>query len=266
LTRAGPTIGKPIRLLSRRPFDYQFSPLNRFVVYQDHSTIFAVPLDKPNGQPFEVVRFENSYCTVHVLDKELTLLVAESVAEQPGVINGADPTQIWWVDHKAGTKKAIRGPEKFLDLCTKPTSPDHRFIAMKQRRETTDGKGHVTAFIFLDRDTKKEKLVEIPGTDLSVIEWKKADSGWRAVVASNRSTLNKKKSDEWYLIDPVTGDMRQPKQGDPYFEIDNPLSPDGAHRVRVEKDELVVTELANGKERRFVFHEDDRRHVGEGCI
>jgi hypothetical protein len=50
------------------------------------------------------------------------------------------------------------------------------------------------------------------------------------------------------------------------YEIDNPLSPDRQHRVRVGEDELVVTGTADGRERRFVFHQNDRRFVGEECI
>ena len=51
LTRTGPTIGKPRKLLSRLASHYSFSPKSRFAVYQDRSTIWALPIDKPDGRP-----------------------------------------------------------------------------------------------------------------------------------------------------------------------------------------------------------------------
>ncbi len=47
LTRIGPTIGKPRKLLSRLAAHYSFSPKSRFAVYQDRSTIWALPIDQP---------------------------------------------------------------------------------------------------------------------------------------------------------------------------------------------------------------------------
>ena len=60
--------------------------------------------------------------------------------------------------------------------------------------------------------------------------------------------------------------MERQENVDPRFEIDNRLSPDGKHRVRVGKNELIVTAVADGKQRRFVLHEEDRRFVGEECV
>ncbi len=37
-------------------------------------------------------------------------------------------------------------------------------------------------------------------------------------------------------------------------------------RLFAVKDELIVTDVGDGKEHRFVFHEDDRRYVGPDCI
>ncbi|MCE9534764.1 MAG: site-specific integrase [Planctomycetes bacterium] len=102
-TRTGPTIGQPIKLLPRRSAHYSFTSKDQFVVYQVNSTIFALPLEKPTGMPFEIARFEFSPWEVHVLNDDLTLLVQEGVAEDPDVKSSADPMRIWWVDK--GNKK-----------------------------------------------------------------------------------------------------------------------------------------------------------------
>jgi hypothetical protein len=75
LTRIGPAIGKPRKLLARSAAHQCFCPKARFAVYQDGTTIFALPLDKPKGKPFEVVRFDYPPWSVHVLDDDLTLVV-----------------------------------------------------------------------------------------------------------------------------------------------------------------------------------------------
>ena len=49
LSRTGPTIGKPRKFLSRLSEHYSFSPNGRFAVYQDRSSISALPLDQPAG-------------------------------------------------------------------------------------------------------------------------------------------------------------------------------------------------------------------------
>lgn len=60
LTRRAPTIGKPRKLLARLADRSSFSPKGRFVVYQVGGTIFALPLDKPDSEPFEITRFDHS--------------------------------------------------------------------------------------------------------------------------------------------------------------------------------------------------------------
>ena len=71
LTLTGPTIGKPRKLLSRLAAHYSFSPDSRFAVYQDRSTISALPIDQPDGKPQELVRFDHSPWDVRVLDDDL---------------------------------------------------------------------------------------------------------------------------------------------------------------------------------------------------
>ena len=77
LSRSGPAIGRPRKLLPRLAARYSFSPEGRFSVYQDGSTIFALPTDQPDGKPFEVVRLDHSPWDVHVLNEDLDCLVQE---------------------------------------------------------------------------------------------------------------------------------------------------------------------------------------------
>jgi hypothetical protein len=58
LTRTGPRIGKPRKLLSRLASHYSFSPKGHFAVYQDRSTVLALPIDVRDGEAVEVIRFE----------------------------------------------------------------------------------------------------------------------------------------------------------------------------------------------------------------
>jgi len=266
LTRTGPRIGQPRKLLARLASHYSFSPCSQFAVYQDGSTIFALPLDKPDAKPFEIARFDNSPWELRVLNEDLTLLVQEGVPETPGLKSSGDPMRIWWVDRKSKEKKLLRGPEKDLNLAEAAVSPDHRYVALSQWRGTPGTKERTKVIHILDREGGKPKTFELPGKDLSLVGWKKTDAGLRAVAVTNRWRLDEKETSQLYLADPATGKMERQEVADPRFEIDSPLSPDGKHRVRIDKDKLVVTDMADGKQRRFVLHADDRRFVGEECI
>src|SRR5262249_24325512 len=111
------------------------------------------------------------------------------------------------------------------------------------------------------------KVFELQGKDLIVIGWKTTEAGVRAVVVTNRWKLfDKNEVSELYLADPTTGTLERQQNVAARFEIDNPLSPDGKRRFLFGKDERIVSDDKDGKERRLVFHEDDRRFVGPDCI
>lgn len=264
LTRIGPKIRQPRKLLSRLASHYSFSPKGRFAVYQDGTTIFALVLDKPDGKPFEIGRFDHSPWEIRVLDEDLNLLVQEGIPEKSGMKSSADPMCIWWVEFKNKTKKQLRGPEKNLDLAEAAISPDHRYVVLDLWRGT--GKGRTKLLHILDRNSGMARTVESQGKDLSLIAWKTTEAGLRAVAVTNRWLFDKNKSSESYLIDPATGEIQRKESVDARFELDNLLSPDGKHRVRVGKDELIVTNLASGQKSRFIFHKEDRRFVGSECI
>jgi len=266
LTRIGPASGTPRKLLPRYVAHECFSPKARFAVYQDGTTIFALPLDQPDGKPFEVVRFDHSPWTVRVLDDDLNLIVQEGVSESPGVKSSADPMRIWWVNGKKNEKKLLRGPEKDLHLAEEPVSPDQRYIVLSQWQDEPRKEGRTKVLEILDRESGKSCICKLKAKDLSVIGWEKTETGLRVVAVTNRWQFDKKAGSELYLADPITGKLERQENVDARLEIDNPLSPDGKHRVRVGKDELIVTGVDDGKQRRFVFHEDDRRFIGPECV
>jgi hypothetical protein len=70
LTLVGPKIGQPRKLLPRIASFYCFSPEGRFVVYQDHSKIFAVPFQEAGKSATELVQFENSPWEMRVVKVE----------------------------------------------------------------------------------------------------------------------------------------------------------------------------------------------------
>ena len=266
LTRIGPAIGKPRKLLSRLAANCSFSPKARLVVYQDRTVIFALPVDKMDVVPFEIARFDNSPWDVRVLDEALDLLVQEGISEQPGVKSSADPMRIWWVAGNRKEKTLLRGPEKDLSLAENPASPDHRYVALQQWNDAPGGKGRMKILYILDRQSGKASQVESEGKDLSLVGWKTIEAGLRGVTISNRWQLDKKETSELYLVDPSSGKLERQDTVDARLDIDNPRSPDGERRVRVGNDDLIVTTLNGDKKSRFVFHEDDRRYLGPECI
>ena len=266
LTRIGPAIGKHRKLLPRKVAHESFSPKARFAVYQDGTSIVALPLDQPEGKPSEIVHFDHSPWTVRVLDDDLNLLVQEGIPERPGVRSSADPVRIWWVDGKSKQKTLLRGPEKDLDLADEPVSPDHRYVCLAQWQDNPPKEGRTKVLYILDREKGKSSLCKLKSKDLSVVGWKQTEAGLRVIAVTNRWQFDNKEASELYLADPNTGKLERQENVDARLNIDNLLSPDGKHRVRVGKAELIVTQVENGKQRRFVFHEDDRRFVGEECI
>ncbi len=266
ITRSGPTIGKPRKLLTRLAPHYSFSPKGRFAVYQDRSTIRELPLDQPDGKPYEIIRFDHSPWEVRVVDDDLDLIVQEGIPERPGVESSSDPMRIWWVDGKTKEKKLLQGPEKDLNLAEVPVSPDHRYVALYQSKSNPAGKGGIRFLQILDRESGEVKVCDSQDKYLNLIGWIETQSGLRVIAITNRWQFDNKEPSELYLVDPTTGTVELQSNVDARLEIDNPLSPDGTHRVRVGKDELIVTDLGDGKHRLFVFHEDDRRYVGPESI
>jgi hypothetical protein len=261
LTRIGPKVEMPRKLLSRSAAHYSFSPKSRFAVYQDRSTILALPIDQPNGEPQEIIRFEHSPWEVRVLDDNLDLIAQEGIPEFRGMRSSGDPMRIWWVDGKSKEKKLLHGPEKDLNLAEVPVSPDHRYVALHQWKKNAVGAGRTRFLLIFNRENGDVKVCESQGKDLSLISWKETDKGMRAIAVSNRWQFSKKEASELYLVDPNTGKAEFQNNVDARLEIDNRLSPDGKHRVRVGKDDLVVTDTEDGEQHRFTFHEDDRRYV-----
>jgi hypothetical protein len=268
LTRIGPKIGQPRKLPARRPSHQTFSPKGQFAVYQDDSTILALSLDKPDSKPFVIGRFDHSPWDMRVLNEDLTLLVQEPIPQSSIGTSSADPMRIWWVDHKNKEKKLLRGPEKDIDLEEAAISPDYRYVALKQYRNNPAGKTRTRVLLILDRLSDKPKLFQLQDKDLTVVGWKNTDTGVQVVAVTNRWRFNENEPSELYLADPNSGKLERQEKVDARFEIDNRLSPDGKYRVRPGKEELVVTDTADGKQRRFVLHEDDRRFASDSdeCI
>jgi hypothetical protein len=266
LTRIAPKIGRPIKLLSDLSAHYSFSPNGQFAVYQDKERIFAFSLDQADAKPFEIIRLDYSPWSVHLVDDDLNLVVQEGIPETLGVKSSADPMRVWWVDGKKHEKRLLRGPEKDLNLAEHPVSPDKRYVVLSQWQGDTGKEGRSKVLFILDRESGKATICKSAKLDLSVIGWKQAEGRLRLAAITNRWLFDKNQTSELYLADPATGNLERQENADARLEIDNPLSADGKHRVRVGKQELVVTDVQDGKQRQFVLHEDDLRFVGPECI
>jgi hypothetical protein len=160
----------------------------------------------------------------------------------------------------------LRGPEKDINLTEQPVSPDQRYLVLSQWQEDTLKKSRNKVMHILDRESGKSSMCKLNAKDLSPIGWKKTDEGLRLMAVTNRWQFDKNETSELYSIDPITGDLKKQEKVDARLEIDNPLSPDGKYRVRLGKDELIVTSQDDGSQRRFVLHQDDRRFVGPECM
>src|SRR5262245_209608 len=185
LIRIGPKIGPPRKLLSHLSSHYSFSPNSAVAVYQDDSTILALPTDRSDSKPLEIVRLDHSPWAVHVLDDNLNLVVQESVPEKPDVKSSADPMRIWWVDGKRKEKKLLRGPEKDLSLVEFPTSPDQRYVVLSQWQGDPRTEERNNVLNFLDRENGNSCSCKSK-QGLSVIGWRKTKEGQRLVAVTNR--------------------------------------------------------------------------------
>jgi hypothetical protein len=100
-----------------------------------------------------------------------------------------------------------------------------------------------------------------PGEDLSLVGWRQTETGLRALAVTGRSWLVDRGGLVPYLADPAAGTLDRRDDIDCRLEINSPLSPDAKRRVRMGKDDLIVTDLESDQKRRLVFHPDDRRYV-----
>jgi hypothetical protein len=262
LVADGPRIEPLRRLLDRRGSHCQFTPDGRQAVYVDGPVVFAVSL--PAGEPVEVARFDHPPWEVKVLDGSPYLLVVEGIAQKAGVRSSADPMRIWWVDPARKEKVLVRGPEKDLSLSESPLSPDGRYVAMESWLEKPEKKGRYKVLQVLDRSTGKTRTVEVPGKSLSLTGWRGEGPALRAVVVADRWATGPDRPEE-FVLDPATG--TQEKAGTAGPPAARWLtSPDGRHRAAVRDGELVLADAAGGRERRFRFHEDDRRFAHEESV
>ena len=266
LTLTRPTIGPPRKLLSRLAAHYSFSPTGRFAVYQSESAVFALPLDVPNGEAIEIAHFDYSPWEMRVLNDDLDLIVQEGVAQNRAFQSSGDPMRIWWIDQKTKEKKLLRGPEEGLSLAAATVSPDLRFVALSQIRNDPGGKRRHHIVIIVDRAMGGEHTLDLQEKSLYLIGWRRTEVGLRAVAVTNRWGFDKSEPNESYLADPFTGELEQQESGDARLELDSCLSPDGKYRMQMGEDNLLLTDIATGTQKHFVFHEDDRQFMGKEAI
>lgn len=118
--------------------------------------------------------------------------------------------------------------------------------------------------IIFDRESRTESTFELPRKDLFLVGWKDTPTGFQAVAMTNRWRIHEGQPAESYLADPVSGSLERCVGEQP--TIESPLSRDKSCQVAIRGDDLVITDVRTGAERRFHFHEDDREYLGEGCI
>lgn len=222
-------------------------------------------MDEPTSEPFEVMHFDHSPWDLRVLSDDLDLVVQEGIQENSAYRSSGDPMRIWWVDGKSKERTPLRAPEKDLNLAESPVSPDLRYVGLGQYQGKPGTDGRCKVLFILDRIDGTEKKFRLDGKNLYLVGWKTTDAGVQAIVVTNRWQFDDEAS-ELYLADPATGALEHQKDADARYDLDNLLSPDGKHRVRVGENDLVVTDVGTGEQRQFVFHEDDLEFVGEECI
>jgi len=266
LVSVGPRIDEVCCLLPRRPSYCSFSPGGNYVVYQDVSAIFAVDPSQPD-RPKELARFEKPICSIHLLDKELRLLVCESLPTLETGMSFDGPRRLWWVEPGSKGKQLLLGPEKDISFGNPPVSPDARYLAIERWKERIGQRGRYTAVTFLDRQSGSTKVAELQNESLNVAGWRGNGSELRAVLIANRWKIDKNRPERIYLADPATGKLVLGMDVSVPDNETRPVSPDGKHRVEIEgKERLVVVNLATNEKRVFNFHEDDFPFVGEGCV
>jgi hypothetical protein len=261
LTLVGPTV------VNWTPFGNsnevcQFSPDGATVVTTAsergmHSKVFIAPTAHITSRK-SLGEFEGGVSVQQFLPERngVILFVTETLHKNPHMFSSSDPQRFWLLDDQG--KHPINVPANGTNWIAskKSVSPDANFVALhswvagpdKQRRRVIQlGNLH----------TGEWRKVEMPGTELELVGW---SDTYGVVLTGNDFEKNQVR--KAYMLDTGTAKLSPLDSIPPKFDPAFQLSTDGKHSVQViEKDRLIITEIASGDKREFVFHPYDKANV-----
>jgi hypothetical protein len=117
------------------------------------------------------------------------------------------------------------------------------------------------------REARRAVALDLPDRSLTPVGWRGSGASLRVVLVTNRWGHGGE-GREAFLADPATGSlMEDPDAAATLDRLRGVVSPDGKYLAEVEEEgRLVLTDLATGRRRAFVFHEDDLPFVHDECI
>lgn len=219
-----------------------------------HSRVFIAPVAQITNRTL-LGDFEGSTSIEQFLSLSngLTLFVAEILHENPHMYSSADPQRFWLLDTHG--KYPIKLPAEGTNWIAwkSPVSGDGAFIALSSWEKGANKKRDRVLHLGNLR-SGEWRTIQLPGETLELAGW----DGGRGIVLTGMDfdTKTVRKS---YSLDPATAKLSSLDSIPAKFNPALQLSPDGKHSVEImEKDRLIISDLATGQKRDFVFQPVDK--------
>ncbi|HEX2872725.1 MAG TPA: hypothetical protein VHP33_15795, partial [Polyangiaceae bacterium] len=227
--------------------------------------LVSVALEGP-PQELELLRLEDDLSDVSCAPSDDPCLAEGVKHKEPNTFSGSDPTQLLLVQRAAKKVVPLAGPWGEHGSTTKASvSPDGKYVAIASRHARKAGKGWFHSLYFVSVDDPAKQLPYAHGEDwLDVLAWHGSGAELRAVVRTGQA-YDEEQVPSWFLVDPRGGTETALPTGDPSIP-DEMLSPDAKLRYSCNKDqEVLITELATNKVRRFPIDARERHAFAEAA-
>jgi len=224
-----------------------------------HSKLFIAPTARPSERTL-LAQFDGSALVPEFLplDQGLSLFVVETLRKDPKAFSTSDPQRLWLVNAQSKHEIIVPGNVTNWFAMKGCVSPDGGFVALQSWRTQPNNKR--SRIIHLGNLRSGEwRKIEMPDTMLELVGWSgKVPTG---IVLTGMS-FGKNEVRKPYSLEPATGQLSPLESTPAEFTPGRELSPNGQRSVEViDKERLVIADLATGRNREFVFHPYDRRNV-----
>jgi hypothetical protein len=263
LTLVGPTVVNWVRIANTNETCH-FAPKSGVIAITaseelKHSKIFLSSVEKPSERKL-LAEFDGFAAVRQFLtaNEQTSLLVAETFHKDPLSFSGSDPQKFWIVD--AQGKHPISFPAQATNwfAVDHAISPDGNFLAMHAWQ--TQNKKRIRTIQLGNLKDGTWRSVELADADLQLVGWQGGSKG--IVLTGNDFGKAPRKP---YSLDVATGTL-SPLDSIP-AEFDPKLSPDQKHSMElIERDRLVIIDVATGQKREFVFNPIDRSSARRDAV
>lgn len=224
-----------------------------------NSKIYLAPITNPSERKF-LGQFEGMTLVQEFLslDQGRALVVAETIRKNPKALSTSDPQKLWLVDAQGRHEIAVPANLTNWFAFKKCVSPNGAFIAL-HRWQNGAGKKNSRVIHLGNLRTGAWQKIEMPGVELELVDWPGKTPAGAVLTGSDYGKDEVRKA---YSLDLATGKLSPLESIPAEFVPGNALSPDGTRSAHViEKDRLVITDVATGRKHEFIFHPYDRRNA-----